>query len=322
MNGNNLKRCWKPISKPVANSKPQWKPTGRHFSLFEKHPLTRIMESTDQPIDLPPRFQRDLCSTNCFYGIWTLDAHDIHDRGDCASSYQLCRKSSLVTVKIWERWNMQAIIVLIGDYNWVGHISSLESICEDLKPTYSQYDVLVMELGKAESITSLKTAKTTTTENGPLSKDGTELLWEAARYYAHSLRKAPTVLYGLKCGMAAVWPRTSTNDFCAKQYRTRTSALQSGHVSVLHSSPSTTVISEGAPAVTESLLPHQIPLPDTSDSDVETLFDHVDSNVFDTMMAPDEKPVQMQSFINSVNIVLLREQPITSCAKGDSSTSA
>ncbi|GKF52626.1 hypothetical protein Tco_0159536, partial [Tanacetum coccineum] len=30
-------------------------------------------------------------------------------------------------------------------------------------------------------------------------------------------------------------------------------------------SPSTTVISEGAPAVTESLLPHQVPLPDTSD---------------------------------------------------------
>ncbi|GJZ33959.1 retrovirus-related pol polyprotein from transposon TNT 1-94 [Tanacetum coccineum] len=33
----------------------------------------------------------------------------------------------------------------------------------------------------------------------------------------------------------------------------------------------------GAPAVTESLLPHQIPLPDTSDSDDETLFDHVDN---------------------------------------------
>ncbi|GJU02394.1 hypothetical protein Tco_1112732 [Tanacetum coccineum] len=49
-----IKRVWKQISKPVANSKPQWKPTGRHFSLFEKHPLTRIMESTDQPIELPP----------------------------------------------------------------------------------------------------------------------------------------------------------------------------------------------------------------------------------------------------------------------------
>ncbi|GJX70520.1 retrovirus-related pol polyprotein from transposon TNT 1-94 [Tanacetum coccineum] len=49
-----IKRVWKPINKPVANSKPQWKPTGRHFSLFEKHPLTRIMDSTDQPIELPP----------------------------------------------------------------------------------------------------------------------------------------------------------------------------------------------------------------------------------------------------------------------------
>ncbi|GJU31814.1 copia protein [Tanacetum coccineum] len=39
-------------------------------------------------------------------------------------------------------------------------------------------------------------------------------------------------------------------------------------------SPSTTVISEGAPAVTESLLPHQIPLPDTSlIMMMETLFD-------------------------------------------------
>ncbi|GJQ98706.1 hypothetical protein Tco_0009845 [Tanacetum coccineum] len=49
-----IKKVWKQISKPVADSKPQWKPTGRHFSLFEKHPLTRIMESTDQPIELPP----------------------------------------------------------------------------------------------------------------------------------------------------------------------------------------------------------------------------------------------------------------------------
>ncbi|GJV99325.1 putative ribonuclease H-like domain-containing protein, partial [Tanacetum coccineum] len=65
-------------------------------------------------------------------------------------------------------------------------------------------------------------------------------------------------------------------------------------------SPSTTVISEGAPAVTESLLPHQIPLPDTSDSDVETLFDHVDSNVFDTYDAPEADSVASSS--NSVNI--------------------
>ncbi|GJT84957.1 retrovirus-related pol polyprotein from transposon TNT 1-94 [Tanacetum coccineum] len=65
-------------------------------------------------------------------------------------------------------------------------------------------------------------------------------------------------------------------------------------------SPSTTVISEGAPAVTESLLPHQIPLPDTSDSDVETLFDQVDSNVFDTYNAPEAGSEASSS--NSVNI--------------------
>ncbi|GKA21939.1 integrase, catalytic region, zinc finger, CCHC-type containing protein [Tanacetum coccineum] len=64
--------------------------------------------------------------------------------------------------------------------------------------------------------------------------------------------------------------------------------------------PSTTVISEGAPAVTESLLPHQVPLPDTSDSDVETLFDHVDSNVFDSYNAPETGSEASSS--NSVNI--------------------
>ncbi|GKA88658.1 retrovirus-related pol polyprotein from transposon TNT 1-94 [Tanacetum coccineum] len=54
------------------------------------------------------------------------------------------------------------------------------------------------------------------------------------------------------------------------------------------------------PSVTESLLPHQIPLPDTSDSDVETLFDHVDSNVFDTYNAPETDSEASSS--NSVNI--------------------
>ncbi|GJS98157.1 retrovirus-related pol polyprotein from transposon TNT 1-94 [Tanacetum coccineum] len=50
-------------------------------------------------------------------------------------------------------------------------------------------------------------------------------------------------------------------------------------------SPSTTVISEGAPAVTESLLPHQIPLPDTSDSEDENTVRIKYSNEFDTYNA-------------------------------------
>ncbi|GKG16961.1 hypothetical protein Tco_0361918, partial [Tanacetum coccineum] len=62
-----------------------------------------------------------------------------------------------------------------------------------------------------------------------------------------------------------------------------------------------------APAVTESLLPHQIPLPDTSDSDDETLFDHVDSNEFDTYNAPETDSEASSS--NSVNIDILTECP-------------
>ncbi|GJV44811.1 retrovirus-related pol polyprotein from transposon TNT 1-94 [Tanacetum coccineum] len=94
--GNPIKRVWKPISKPVANNKPQWKPTGRHFSLFEKYPLTRIMEPTDIPMELPPsassspqitmvsRFtehklsDRQAGSTNCSMvsGFWMLKTYD------------------------------------------------------------------------------------------------------------------------------------------------------------------------------------------------------------------------------------------------------
>ncbi|GJR54058.1 hypothetical protein Tco_1404579 [Tanacetum coccineum] len=65
-------------------------------------------------------------------------------------------------------------------------------------------------------------------------------------------------------------------------------------------SPFTIVISEGAPVVSKSLLPHQIPLPYTSDSDIETLFDHVDSNVFDTYTAPETDSEASSS--NTVNI--------------------
>ncbi|GJS24470.1 putative ribonuclease H-like domain-containing protein [Tanacetum coccineum] len=57
----------------------------------------------------------------------------------------------------------------------------------------------------------------------------------------------------------------------------------------------------GSPSTTtKSILPNQIPLPDTSDSDVETLFDHVDSNVFDTYTAPETDSEASSS--NSVNI--------------------
>ncbi|GJY13364.1 hypothetical protein Tco_0382673 [Tanacetum coccineum] len=50
----------------------------------------------------------------------------------------------------------------------------------------------------------------------------------------------------------------------------------------------------------ESLSTSSSTLPDTSDSDGETLFDHVDSNVFDTYDAPETDSEASHS--NSVNI--------------------
>ncbi|GJR76989.1 hypothetical protein Tco_0089354 [Tanacetum coccineum] len=35
---------WRPTGKIVGSVKPQWKPTGRHFTLYDNCPLTRIME--------------------------------------------------------------------------------------------------------------------------------------------------------------------------------------------------------------------------------------------------------------------------------------
>ncbi|GJZ36976.1 hypothetical protein Tco_0583167 [Tanacetum coccineum] len=43
-NVHTTKTAWRPIGKVVGSVKPQWKPTGRHFVLYDNCPLTRIME--------------------------------------------------------------------------------------------------------------------------------------------------------------------------------------------------------------------------------------------------------------------------------------
>ncbi|GKB33361.1 hypothetical protein Tco_0872762, partial [Tanacetum coccineum] len=43
-NVNTTKTAWRPTRKVVGSVKPQWKPTGRHFALYDNCPLTRIME--------------------------------------------------------------------------------------------------------------------------------------------------------------------------------------------------------------------------------------------------------------------------------------
>ncbi|GJS61931.1 hypothetical protein Tco_1439465 [Tanacetum coccineum] len=43
-----------PTRKVVGSVKPQWKPTGRHFALYDNCPLTRIMEPIVEPLELTP----------------------------------------------------------------------------------------------------------------------------------------------------------------------------------------------------------------------------------------------------------------------------
>ncbi|GJV60870.1 integrase, catalytic region, zinc finger, CCHC-type containing protein [Tanacetum coccineum] len=51
-NMKTTRKVWK--AKVVASVKPQWKPTGRHFTLYDKYPLTRIVEPIVEPLELTP----------------------------------------------------------------------------------------------------------------------------------------------------------------------------------------------------------------------------------------------------------------------------
>ncbi|GKF84110.1 hypothetical protein Tco_0249008, partial [Tanacetum coccineum] len=48
------KNAWKATKEDVARLVPQWRPTGRHFALFDTCPLTRIMEPIVEPLELTP----------------------------------------------------------------------------------------------------------------------------------------------------------------------------------------------------------------------------------------------------------------------------
>ncbi|GJV82484.1 hypothetical protein Tco_1522382 [Tanacetum coccineum] len=132
-----VKKVWKPISKPVANSKPQWKPTGRHFSLFEKYPLTRIMESTDMPIELPP----SASSSPKITMVSRFTDHKLSDRkagskGISVLIKTLVEKSSLVQLR-FATMIMQPIIGY-GDLNW----GKLHSVAFMSHPQYDMGDLL------------------------------------------------------------------------------------------------------------------------------------------------------------------------------------
>ncbi|GJS27882.1 retrovirus-related pol polyprotein from transposon TNT 1-94 [Tanacetum coccineum] len=111
-----------------------WKPTGngRHFSLFEKHPLTRIMESTDQPIELPPSATSSPKRTMVVQIVlWYLDSGcSRHMTGDRARLINFVEKF-IGTVRFGN--DEYAAIIGYGDYKLGDTIISRVYYVEGLK---------------------------------------------------------------------------------------------------------------------------------------------------------------------------------------------
>ncbi|GKA99739.1 retrovirus-related pol polyprotein from transposon TNT 1-94 [Tanacetum coccineum] len=333
-----IKRVWKPINKPVANSKPQWKPTGRHFSLFEKHPLTRIMDSTDQPIELPPsassspkitmvsRFADHKLSdreagskgisgsTDCsMFRSLHSGQHSCHIRNydmvdllkgsrttnlysislnDMMSASPVCLLTKASSTKSW-LWHRRLNHLNFGTLNELARKNLVRGFPSERakdhfvhlvskKKTRFGWVRFLRQRDETPQVIEKFIVKTQRALNATVrfvrTDNGTEFVDDLFQWFDDDeVVPIPPVV-----------PITPVNVPAAPAPENA------------NGSPSTTVISEGAPAVTESLLPHQIPLPDTSDSDDETLFDHVDSNVFDTHNAPETASEASSS--NSVNI--------------------
>ncbi|GJR22716.1 reverse transcriptase domain-containing protein [Tanacetum coccineum] len=376
--GKPIKRVWNHISKNVANTKPQWKPTGRHFSLYEKYPLTRIMEPTDIPMELPP----SASSSPQITMVSRFTEHKLSDRQ--AGSTNCSMKSSFGLVRFGN--DEYAAIVGYGDYKLGDTIISRVYYVEGLKHnlfsvgqfcdgglevafrqhschirnydmvdllngsrTTNLYSISLNDMMSASPVCLLTKASSTKSWlwHRRLNHLNFRTLNELARN--NLVRGLPMLKYDKDhlCPSCQLG-KSKKASHPLKAENTNTEVLHTLHMDLCgpmrtkvitericlvivddytdlgwvipppavlippvnaHAtqalenaigSPSTTVISEGAPAVPESLLPHQIPLPDTSDSDIETLFDNVDSNVFDTYTAPETDSEASSS--NSVNI--------------------
>ncbi|GJY12793.1 hypothetical protein Tco_0382102 [Tanacetum coccineum] len=210
-----IKRVWKQISKPVANSKPQWKPTGRHFSLFEKHPLTRIMESTDQPIELPPsatsspkrtmvsRFtdhklsDRQAGSIDCSYryGFWMLETNARYWVGDFrARLIKLCRKF-IESIMLKESSTPDSQVGQFCDGEPLRVILLIDSV----PPRYRGRPI--MKTAEREKKPNLQYFRVFDI-SAILQLTTMTLVTQAKRRYR------------LMSCSNQFWPRTSTNDFC------------------------------------------------------------------------------------------------------------
>ncbi|GJW24104.1 retrovirus-related pol polyprotein from transposon TNT 1-94 [Tanacetum coccineum] len=183
------------------------------------------------------------------------------------------------------------VLVIVDDYTRFVWLRILRSKDET---SSSEYEKFIVKTQRALIQLFVSSEQKWNGSLNALSKDGTELLWKLLRtmlllkklHCSYGPELLPTACYTLNRSLVDdLFQWFDDDEVCSDNSGVNFSCCPAPENA--NGSPSTTVISEGAPAVTENLLPHQIPLPDTSDSDGETLFDHVDSNVFDTHNAPE-----------------------------------
>ncbi|GKA79032.1 hypothetical protein Tco_0785569 [Tanacetum coccineum] len=88
-NVNTTKTAWRPTRKVVGSVKPQWKPTGRHFALYDTCPLTRIMEPIVEPLELTPSVSSSSKVTMISRFVGRTVADSITERLKRATTYVL-----------------------------------------------------------------------------------------------------------------------------------------------------------------------------------------------------------------------------------------
>ncbi|GKA52057.1 hypothetical protein Tco_0745253 [Tanacetum coccineum] len=308
-NVNTTKTAWRPTGKIVGSVKPQWKPTGRHFALYDNCPLTRIVEPIVEPLELTPSVSSSSKVTKISrFPDCKLSDRKAGSKGISANWVKPTplpkkkqvtfqeppRTSNRPTQKPPVQQNKKPNVPvnlstrtkpatesrkpMPKSHTRNHHILPNKSV-NARRAAYHNRKLNVVDHNQfvIRSLTSVQTSSGLAPQQMTSVPNSTELELTALQSgrSRSALVKDPEP--------PSVPPTTKQVDDLFQWFDddevipppsvpiplVNTHAAQAPENAI--GSPSTTVISEGAPVVTESLLPHQIPLPDNSDSDIKTV---------------------------------------------------
>ncbi|GJX04722.1 hypothetical protein Tco_0190638, partial [Tanacetum coccineum] len=114
-NVNTTKTAWRP-KKVVGSVKPQWKPTGRHFALYDNCPLTRIMEPIVEPLELTPSVSSSSKVTMISRSKGRTVADSIAERLTRPTAYKF--KTDCSIIPVWAFYEVQVAHTINHDPSW------------------------------------------------------------------------------------------------------------------------------------------------------------------------------------------------------------